>query len=325
MRGRFRTGCIILFLLFAGCICADSHAQAAVAQITIQQSREDIVKGDTFYVVITVRSDEEMKGFEGYFSYNQNVMQYITGGSVASGNDDEIHIKDLDREEGTTKIKYSLQFRVRKAGISSVALKRYRQITKADEDIKMSVGSASLEVEVLSRKQYNRRLEKQQKQQNLQQGGDRPEGETAGISVTAGPMETERPTVTPEASGSPEDETGRQDTFYGDGKETGAAEFPTEMPGSSDAAGTSTGHTGGVYMVILFLAMTGFVIVIGLIVGTLRSSKDIGIPEDEEEAEYDSTENEDAQEEQEQTLEEIEKRLEEKRRWLRKEQSDRRI
>ena len=88
MRGRFRTGCIILFLLFAGCICADSHAQAAVAQITIQQSREDIVKGDTFYVVITVRSDEDMNGFEGYFSYNQNVMQYITGGSVASGNDD---------------------------------------------------------------------------------------------------------------------------------------------------------------------------------------------------------------------------------------------
>lgn len=317
MRGRFRTGCIIIFLLFAGFICADSHVQAAVAKITIQKSQEDIVKGDIFYVVITVRSDEDMKGFEGYFSYNQNVMQYITGGSVASGNDDEIHIKDLDREDGTTKIKYSLQFRARKAGTSSVALKRYRQITKADEDIKMSVGSASLEIEVLSRKQYNRKLERQQKQQNLQQSGGRPEEETTGMSVTSEPMDGEQPTGTPEASGGLASEADMQDTFYGDGRDTDAAELPAETPGNSDADGTSTGHMGGVYIVILFLAMTGFVIVIGLIVGALRSSKDIGIPEDEED--YDSTEFEDVPEEQGQTLEEIEKRLEEKRRWLRKE------
>ena len=130
MKSRFRKWFIFLFLVFAGCLMMKTEAQAAVAQITIQKSQQDIVKGDVFYVIVTVTSDEEINGFEGYFSYNQNVMQFITGGSIASGNDDEIHIKDLDRDTGTQKIKYSLQFRARKAGASSVALKRYRQIKK---------------------------------------------------------------------------------------------------------------------------------------------------------------------------------------------------
>ena len=154
MKGRFRKWFIFLFLVFAGCPMMKTEAQAAVAQITIQKSQQDIVKGDVFYVIVTVTSDEEINGFEGYFSYNQNVMQFITGGSIASGNDDEIHIKDLDRDTVTQKIKYSLQFRARKAGTSSVALKRYRQIKKAEEDTGLSVGSASLEIEVISQKEY---------------------------------------------------------------------------------------------------------------------------------------------------------------------------
>ena len=158
MKSRFRKWFIFLFLVFAGCPMMKTEAQAAVAQITIQKSQQDIVKGDVFYVIVTVTSDEEINGFEGYFSYNQNVMQFITGGSIASGNDDEIHIKDLDRDTGTQKIKYSLQFRARKAGTSSVALKRYRQIKKAEQDTRLSVGAASLEIEVISQKEYEAKI-----------------------------------------------------------------------------------------------------------------------------------------------------------------------
>ena len=176
MKSRFRKWFIFLFLVFAGCPMMKTEAQAAVAQITIQKSQQDIVKGDVFYVIVTVTSDEDISGFEGYFSYNQNVMQFITGGSIASGNDDEIHIKDLDRDTGTQKIKYSLQFRARKAGTSSVALKRYRQIKKAEQDTRLSVGSASLEIEVISQKEYEAKIKKTGKTTGSRTGRGRAGG-----------------------------------------------------------------------------------------------------------------------------------------------------
>ena len=98
MSGRFRRWGMIAFVVFAGFICRENTAQAAMAQISLQKSADEIVKSDIFYVVITVAADEEITGFDGYFSYDQDIMQYITGGSVSSGNDDEIHVKDLDRE-----------------------------------------------------------------------------------------------------------------------------------------------------------------------------------------------------------------------------------
>ena len=157
MSGRFRRWGMIAFVVFAGFICRENTAQAAMAQISLQKSADEIVKSDIFYVVITVAADEEITGFDGYFSYDQDIMQYITGGSVSSGNDDEIHVKDLDRETGTRKIKYSLQFRARKAGNCTVALKKCKKIQTADGSAKMSIGSASLGIQVLSRKEYKAR------------------------------------------------------------------------------------------------------------------------------------------------------------------------
>ena len=60
MKSRFRKWFIFLFLVFAGCPMMKTEAQAAVAQITIQKSQQDIVKGDVFYVIVTVTSDEEI-------------------------------------------------------------------------------------------------------------------------------------------------------------------------------------------------------------------------------------------------------------------------
>ena len=48
MKSRFRKWFIFLFLVFAGCPMMKTEAQAAVAQITIQKSQQDIVKGDVF-------------------------------------------------------------------------------------------------------------------------------------------------------------------------------------------------------------------------------------------------------------------------------------
>ncbi len=311
MKGRFRKYCFILFLVFA-CSCFQKQdSRAAVAQITIQKSQQDIVKGDTFYVIVTVTSDEEINGFEGYFSYNQNVMQFITGGSVASGNDDEIHIKDLDRETGIRKIKYSLQFRARKAGTSSVALKRYRQIKKAEEDTKLSVGSASLEIEVISSKEYQTKIQRQERQQGLQQTEEEPV-ESPVASMPAG-----------DVADHTSDMTAHDDAADGDNalQTEDVTSEKTELPEKPE------GLNRKIYLIILSLAVIGFVIVVSLLVNAL---KEAGAEEPEETEGTEALERTDQNiipevwddpdpAGQEKRLDEIEKRLEEKRRWLRKE------
>lgn len=315
MKGRCRRWFIIGFLVFAGCFQMKVRTQAAVAQVTIQKSQQDIVKGDIFYIIVTVTSDEEISGFEGYFSYNQNVMQFITGGSIASGNDDEIHIKDIDRDTGTQRLKYSLQFRARKAGTSSVALKRYRQIKKAQEDTKLSVGSASLEVQVISTKEYQRKIKKYEKQQMLPQTEEELKEETTGAPEIS--MKPEEPTEQPSR------QTDSGDAAIDKTIQTTAA--TSEIAGKTKESG---GLTKEICIVILCLAVVGFVMVAILLANALKEEQ---TGEDIEETEWmadpekpkkdidpEEWENVDP-DSREKRLNEIEKRLEEKRRWLRKE------
>ena len=300
-----------------------------MAQISLQKSADEIVKSDIFYVVITVAADEEITGFEGYFSYDQDIMQYITGGSVSSGNDDEIHVKDFDREAGTKKIKYSLQFRARKAGSCTVALKKCRKIQTADGSAKMSIGSASLGIQVLSRKEYKARhteapfpadasdnpespaADTDASIQTGDIGGDEPTAEAAG---TQEPPDQGITSETGMATGQPDQEMLQENATEPDSP----AAIVSSLPGDARNTQGFLGLTKGICIVILCLALAGFVMVMMLLRSALKPVDDWG--EDmEDDSTVESEPEEDIPEETELSMEEIEKRLEEKRRWLRKE------
>ena len=114
-------GCIILLLLI--CVCGwESHASADCADIKITTKQQVVSKGDTVYVMVTVTSTSAMSGFEGFFTYDNTVLQFQTGGSVVYGNDDAFQISDIDRSSTATKLKYSIKFKARKAGDTEIAL-----------------------------------------------------------------------------------------------------------------------------------------------------------------------------------------------------------
>ena len=314
MSGRFRRWGMIAFVVFAGFICRENTAQAAMAQISLQKSADEIVKSDIFYVVITVAADEEITGFDGYFSYDQDIMQYITGGSVSSGNDDEIHVKDLDRETGTKKIKYSLQFRARKAGSCTVALKKCRKIQTADGSAKMSIGSASLGIQVLSRKEYKARHTEAPFPADASDNPESPASDT-DESIQTGDIGGDEPTA--EAAGTQEPPD--QGMMQGNSSTTEPpAATASALPGDARNTQGFPGLTKGICIVILCLALAGFVMVMILLRSALKPVDDWG--EDmEDDSTVESEPEEDIPEETELSMEEIEKRLEEKRRWLRKE------
>lgn len=329
MSGRFRRWGMIAFVVFAGFICRENTAQAAMAQISLQKSADEIVKSDIFYVVITVAADEEINGFDGYFSYDQDIMQYITGGSVSSGNDDEIHVKDLDRETGTKKIKYSLQFRARKAGSCTVALKKCRKIQTADGSVKMSIGSASLGIQVLSRKEYKARHTEAPFPADASDNPESPASDT-DESIQTGDIGGDEPTAEAAGTQEPPDqgitsETGMataqpdQGMMQGNSSTTEPpAATASALPGDARNTQGFLGLTKGICIVILCLALAGFVMVMILLRSALKPVDDWG-ENMEDDSTVESEPEEDIPEETELSMEEIEKRLEEKRRWLRKE------
>lgn len=189
-------GCVLLLLLAVG--MTEKRVTAAGATITIETDRSTITKGERFYLLITVTSSEAMNGFEGYFSYDSRLMKYITGGSVASGNDDTFHISDVQREEGSTELKYSICFQARKRGDCSIRLQTPYAVYRAEDSSQMSVASNGMNLVIHGKsKQYGSSRLKELEVEGIELSpAFRPdiltyhgtlEGEAASLDVNATP------------------------------------------------------------------------------------------------------------------------------------------
>ncbi len=130
---------ILLFSFFVTAFLYAGHnAEASSASISVQTRETSLAKGDTVYVLVTVSSMDEIYGFEGYFRYDTRYLKFISGGKLVHGNDDAFHIQDVERTTGINKLVYSIQFKARKAGSTSVELKKPYRVLGRD-NIKMSV------------------------------------------------------------------------------------------------------------------------------------------------------------------------------------------
>ena len=130
-------------------IYSGREADAASAKISITASQNSFVKGDTVYVIIKISSSDAMSGFQGYFTYDNKVLMYVTGGSVISGNDDSFLIDDMNySDSGTYQMKYSVKFMARKAGSTEIVLKKPYAAFSYEDSTEMSVSYNSLKVVV---------------------------------------------------------------------------------------------------------------------------------------------------------------------------------
>ncbi len=190
MAGSGRVFLGILFVCFF-CIAGWGRAKtvmAAGASITISTKNSTVEKGDTVYIVVKVSSSEAIKGFEGHFTYNSRVLQFVTGGNITHGNDDSFRINDTQRAAGVSKITYSVKFIARKAGSASVTMRKpYHVYADDDGSSEMSVSYNTLNILVKNKLSSN----------------DKPVGtsRTPKPSPSAKPVETGRP----EESGRPQE------------------------------------------------------------------------------------------------------------------------
>ncbi|MBR1740667.1 MAG: hypothetical protein IJ733_02135 [Lachnospiraceae bacterium] len=88
---------ILLFGVFSiSCMFTGSRAKASSASISLQARDTTLVKGDTIFVLVTVSSMDDIYGFEGYFSYDNRYLRFVSGGKLVHGNDDAFRIQDVE-------------------------------------------------------------------------------------------------------------------------------------------------------------------------------------------------------------------------------------
>ena len=149
---RVLLGILLFGVLGIFSVSEEKTAEAASASISIQSKENKLVKGDTVYVLVTVSSMSEIYGFEAYFSYDNRYLRFVSGGKLVHGNDDAFHIQDVERSTGTNKIVYSIKFKARKAGSTSVELKKpYRVL--GEGSTKMSISYDSINMLIVEKRE----------------------------------------------------------------------------------------------------------------------------------------------------------------------------
>jgi preprotein translocase subunit SecG len=263
-----------------------------------------------------------MGGFEGYFSYDQSVLQYVTGGSVASGNDDEIHIRDTEREETSTRIKYAIKFRARKAGTCRISLKKPYTVYGTEDDEKMSVGAAGLTLEILSSKDILKTAHPQKEETEKKTASMTPEEQqNPGMPDQSSPLPANAPTEGADREmplkEEEQDETGEEMQSAEKGQEESAQSSPSESVSAQEEEKNAQGISRQTCIIVICFCVTGLVM-IAILSGSLWNIRN------EEETEWEEQEDETEQNqeeipiEQEESMTEIEQRLEKKRDWLKK-------
>lgn len=151
MKNNFKL--ILKLLLLAALIFLPSRiCQAASANIDITADNKTVKKGDTVIVSIYLTSEDLIGDFEGYLSYNADMLEFDNNGGVAAGGEGLVKITDTGVPQGDTKRKYALKFRAVKYGESVLSLTDETSVYSFDSGDNMSVSLNQLKIEVVSDK-----------------------------------------------------------------------------------------------------------------------------------------------------------------------------
>lgn len=138
----------IVIAVTAGWFREEQPVSAAGASVSITTNKTTVTEGDVVYILVTVKSSQEISGFEGFFPYDNRILQFQTGGGVVYGNDNEFRIEDVERDTADKQIKYSIKFLARRAGSTTITLKKPYNVFGESTSDKLSVSYNSLTIVV---------------------------------------------------------------------------------------------------------------------------------------------------------------------------------
>ena len=147
----------LLMLIFSICLVTVLTANvtkvsASSCNITFSTSQDEMMVGDTVTVELTIEGDVIPGIFEGYVSYDPDVIEYVSGPECIAGGEGTLRISDMGYGSTTLSRKYTLVFKGVKMGSSELSMRGTPEIYEADLGYLMSVSTNKISLEVKASK-----------------------------------------------------------------------------------------------------------------------------------------------------------------------------
>ncbi|MBP5331440.1 MAG: cadherin-like beta sandwich domain-containing protein [Lachnospiraceae bacterium] len=135
--------CLMISGLFAG-----TPVFASSCKIYFSSSANEVMVGDTVAISLTIEGDVIPGIFEGYISYNSDVLEYVSGPDCIAGGEGTLRISDMGYGSDTLARKYEMQFKASKMGTCDFSMRGTPEVYEADLGYLMSVSVGKLSIEV---------------------------------------------------------------------------------------------------------------------------------------------------------------------------------
>ncbi len=122
--------------------------KAASAEVTISAESAQVTEGNKFFVYITINSETEFSNFETSIVYDDEILEYLGGASVITGDSGFLRISDMNVVDGDTSRKYTLEFKALKVGHSDISFADRAYVYDSLSGNEMSVSSSNLTVNI---------------------------------------------------------------------------------------------------------------------------------------------------------------------------------
>lgn len=124
------------------------EASASSASLTFTCDSASVRVGDVIEVTLTITADVAPGDFEGYISYDDNRLQYVTGPDCMTGGEGILKIRDEEPGSISNIRKYVMYFKAQKIGSCTIAMRGTPEVYEADAGYLMSVSSGELSLEI---------------------------------------------------------------------------------------------------------------------------------------------------------------------------------
>lgn len=143
---RIKRGIGLILLLTL--LLPNVEVKAASVGITFDLGGEAIKTEDSFSVSILLSSEEPIGNFEGYITYNSDILTYVDGPSCVTGGSGILKISDQVLSSSSNQRKYVLQFEASGRGYCEFGLGNDAEVYDADNISRLPVSSTVLGFEV---------------------------------------------------------------------------------------------------------------------------------------------------------------------------------
>ena len=126
------------------------RASASSCNIVFSSSRDEIKVDEEVSVTLTIRGDVVPGIFEGYVSYDPDILEYIPDPEqeCIAGGEGTLRISDMGYESTTLSRSYSMRFRALKMGSCEFSMRGNPEVYEADLGFLMSISTNRITVEV---------------------------------------------------------------------------------------------------------------------------------------------------------------------------------